>query len=131
MIKRSGLCIGLCPVPATIPFYQIVSCDLLNFIVRNNNVPFWNPRKTEWVNSSTGNFNYFYIFAVILDSVAAFTSGILIIIGFKYALYSGLNQGVMTSLFSLTSIYIALISYWLFKEALHIFHFIGMVFLVA
>jgi drug/metabolite transporter (DMT)-like permease len=37
----------------------------------------------------------------------------------------------MTSLFSLTSIYVALISYWLWDEKLHIFHLYGMIFLVA
>jgi drug/metabolite transporter (DMT)-like permease len=83
------------------------------------------------VNSETGEFNYYYIVAVIIDSVAAFVSGILIIFTFRYALLSGLNQGVMTSMFSLTSIYVALISYWLWDEKLHIFHLYGMIFLVA
>ena len=58
-------------------------------------------------------------------------TGVLLIISFKFALYGKLNQGVISSLFSITSIYIAICSWILYKEALHFWHFIGMFFLIS
>lgn len=55
----------------------------------------------------------------------------MIIIAFRFALYGRLNQGIISSLFSMTSIYLATIAWLFFKEQIRIFHLIGMLFMIA
>lgn len=66
-----------------------------------------------------------------MDGVITFFTGVMIIIAFRFALYGKLNQGVISSLFSITSIYLATLAWLFFNEQLRIFHFIGMLFMIA
>ena len=79
----------------------------------------------------TGNVNWRYVFILAFDAIVTFAAGLMIVLAFKFALYGRLNQGIVTSLFSLTSIYLAFFSYFAFNERLHFFHFVGIASMVA
>ena len=68
---------------------------------------------------------------MVLDGIITFLTGIIIIFAFKFALYGKLNQGVISSLFATTSIYLALAAWIFFGESLRINHFIGMLFMIT
>lgn len=70
------------------------------------------------------------LIAVVIDACLTFAAGIAVIFSFKYCLYSGINQGVITALFSLSSLYLAIFAYYFFDQKLTGFHITGMVFLV-
>lgn len=48
---------------------------------------------------------------------------------YKFALLSGLNQACITSLFSVTGFYVAILFYCVFKETISLVKFVGMLFL--
>lgn len=95
-----------------------------------NNERFIDPSEVDYLHSDTAKINWVYVAVVILDGIIAFFTGIMIVLAFRFALYGKVNQGVVSSLFSTTSIYLAIISWMFFKEALHIFHFISMVLMI-
>jgi len=70
-------------------------------------VPFIDKNNTD-VLTPEGGINWFYFILGVIDGVLTFAAGVLLITAFKYALYGKLNQGVVSSLFSLTSIYLAI-----------------------
>jgi drug/metabolite transporter (DMT)-like permease len=49
---------------------------------------------------------------------------------FKYALYAGVNQGIITSLFALSSVYLAIAAYVLFNEKVTKAQTVGMFFMI-
>ena len=60
--------------------------------------------------------------------------GVLIIVtslAFKFAATSGLNTGVVSSLFTSAVIFIAIIFYCLYREKLYLKDFIGMAIIIA
>ena len=48
---------------------------------------------------------------------------------YKFALLSGINQACITSLFSVTGFYVAILFYCVFKETISLVKFLGMLFL--
>ena len=87
--------------------------------------------KLDFLDSETGKIRWLYIAAILTDAVISFFTGIMIIITFRFALYGRLNQGIISSLFSITSIYLSIISWLFFKETLKVFHFFGMILMIA
>lgn len=90
----------------------------------------------KWENSSfrhprTGKFRFSAAWAVVMDATIKVLAGWLVIICFKYALYAGLNQGVITTIFTLSGIYVAIISWFMFNEKLDKFHITGMLLLIS
>ena len=92
---------------------------------------FWNWRNSSFRDPETDTFRWRSVFAVILDAIIKVTAGWLVIISFKYALYAGINQGVITTIFTLSAIYVAIISWFVFNEKLNKFHVIGMLLLIG
>ncbi|CAI2373403.1 unnamed protein product [Moneuplotes crassus] len=82
-------------------------------------------------NREIGQINWIYCFCIIADGVLTFLNGVLIIISYKLALYGNLNQGLITALFALTSVYLAVFSWKFYDQDITFFHVLGMLFLVA
>jgi len=70
------------------------------------------------------------VFTSILQGVAHFTGGLFYVISLQYAMYAQVNQGVITSIFSLTSFFMTFIGVFMFHEKLKIYHYVGVAFLV-
>lgn len=75
--------------------------------------------------------NIYACLSVVIDALLTFAAGIAVLFSFQYCLYSGINQGVITALFSLSSLYLAIFAYYFFKQKITAFHIIGMICLVA
>ena len=87
---------------------------------------FWNWENSGFRDPETDQFRFTAVLAVILDAFIKVTAGWMVIVSFKYALYAGVNQGAITTIFALSGIYVAVISWFLFEEKLNKFHMIGM-----
>ena len=59
-----------------------------------------------------------------------FTSFILVTYTFKLSLLADINQGCITTLFSITGIYISILFYFVFNEVISKSKIIGIVFIV-
>ena len=92
---------------------------------------FWNRENSGFIDSRTDTFRWKAVFAVLLDVFIKVTAGWMVIISFKYALYAGINQGAITTIFALSAIYVAIISWFLFDEKLNRFHILGMILLIG
>lgn len=91
----------------------------------------WNWENSGFRDHKTDKFKWRAVLAIMLDVVIKIVSGWMVILSFKYALYAGVNQGAITTLFTLTGIYVAIISWFMFDEKLNRFHIIGMGLLVG
>lgn len=60
-----------------------------------------------------------------------FLSALTFLLSLQYALYAQINQGIVTTLYSFTSIVMALIGRIVFKEAIRVHHLIGLILLIA
>jgi len=99
--------------------------------VKHKTGNYWNWENSGFRDPKTDDFRWKAVFAVLLDVVIKVLAGWLVIISFKYALYAGINQGAITTIFTLSSIYVAIISWFLFNEKLNKFHIIGMLLLIV
>lgn len=113
-------------------FIQALCFLIGRFIyVKHTTGNFWNWENSSFRDPRTDDFRWKAVFAVLLDAVIKVTAGWLVIISFKYALYAGVNQGAITTVFTMSGIYVAIISWFLFDEKLNKFHIIGMMLLLA
>mmetsp|Transcript_31883 Transcript_31883/g.28232 ORF Transcript_31883/g.28232 Transcript_31883/m.28232 type:complete len:134 (+) Transcript_31883:203-604(+) len=96
------------------------------FQVKYSTGRFWNWENSGFRDPETNQFRWIAVFAIILDAFIKVTAGWMVIESFKYALYAGINQGAITTIFALSGIYVAIISWFLFDEKLNKFHMIGM-----
>jgi len=55
----------------------------------------------------------------------------LVLVAFKFALYAQINQGCIPALFSITSVYVGILFYFCFKEAISTAKGIGIVLICA
>jgi drug/metabolite transporter (DMT)-like permease len=101
------------------------------FYIKHTTGHFWNWENSGFRDPRTDTFRWKAVWAVLLDVVIKVVAGWLVIISFKYALYAGINQGVITTVFTLSSIYVAIMSWFLFDEKLNRFHIVGMLLLIA
>ena len=92
---------------------------------------FWNWENSGFRDPITDKFRWSAVIAVVLDAIIKVLAGWCVIISFKYALYAGINQGAITTIYAMSSIYVAFISWFVFSEKLNKFHIIGMLFLVS
>ena len=92
---------------------------------------FWNWKNSPFRDPDTDKFRWSPVWAVILDTIIKVSAGYFVIVSFKYAMYAGINQGVITTIFTLSAIYVALISWFMFNEKLNRFHIIGMLLLIG
>ena len=99
--------------------------------VKNKTGNYWNWENSGFRDPRTDTFRWRAVFAVLLDAVVKVIAGWLVIISFKYALYAGINQGAITTIFTLSGIYVAIVSWFLFNEKLNKFHIMGMLLLIG
>lgn len=78
-----------------------------------------------------GGIRWIVIWYLIADMVINFLSALTFLLSLQYALLAGINQGVVTTLYSFTSIVMALIGRLVFKEAIRVHHMVGLILLVA
>jgi len=71
------------------------------------------------------DFSCSVLFYVFIDAILSFAGGMSMIISLHVAIASGINQGVITSLFALQSIFLAIIGWLMFNEHIKWFHYIG------
>lgn len=64
-------------------------------------------------------------FYVLVDCILSFGGGMSMIISLHVAIRSGINQGVITCLFALQSIFLAFIGKAMFNEAIKWYHYLG------
>lgn len=64
-------------------------------------------------------------------TILLFFTGVLMLLTFSYALYSNLNQGVVSTLFAITSIYLAILFWIIYRQVMNIYDFIGMIALIV
>ena len=86
------------------------------------NTTFWSWEKSNFRNPNTGGFNWTNFFGALLYCIIIFTGGTLLLYTFQFALYGNMNQGIITSLFGLSSIFSAVMAYYLFGDKLKSFH---------
>lgn len=79
----------------------------------------------------TDGINWLAVWWQILDSVVYLFGGHLMILSFEHALYAGLNQGILTSLFSFTPILMAVAGFMIFREKLNIYHYSGITMMIV
>lgn len=92
---------------------------------------FYEWRHSKFLKKNGTSINVFAILSVLVDACLTFAAGIAVLFSFQYCLYSGINQGVITALFSLSSVYLAVFAYYFFNQKITIFHVVGMLMLVA
>jgi len=71
------------------------------------------------------------VFIVLIDAAVNILIFWLTIMTFKSSILAQVNQGVVTSLFSLNSIFMAIIGTLLFKERMHFNHYLGILLLFS
>ncbi|CAI2368585.1 unnamed protein product [Moneuplotes crassus] len=103
--------------------YRIKDEDSGNYYFSQQESPFWDP--------DTEKFRWAAVLAILMDSVTKISGGLTAILSFKYALYAEINQGAITTVFSISSIFVAMISFFIFGEKLTKFHLIGMFLLIG
>lgn len=77
----------------------------------------------------TNGINWWTVFFVVLSAAQSIVSRFLAILSFKYAILAGINQGLMTSLYSLSAIFLAIAARFLFNERMKPQLVVGMILL--
>ena len=81
------------------------------------------------LNSNTGRIKWGTVVGLLLYSLMYQGGNILTILAFQYSSLSGVNQGIIISIYSMVPIWSAAIAYYVYKEKLQWNHCIGMVML--
>jgi drug/metabolite transporter (DMT)-like permease len=66
------------------------------------------------------------ILCLIFSGLLATASGYSVAYAFKYATCSGVNQGIISTFFSFTSVFASIAAWFVFNERISIYHMIGM-----
>mmetsp|Transcript_18623 Transcript_18623/g.16493 ORF Transcript_18623/g.16493 Transcript_18623/m.16493 type:complete len:371 (+) Transcript_18623:56-1168(+) len=88
---------------------------------------FWRWQDSNFCNPETGGFYWTNFFGACIYTLINCAAGFGVIFTFQYALYGNMNQGILTSLFGLSSIFSAILAYYAFGDRLKIFHVLGMI----
>mmetsp|Transcript_14376 Transcript_14376/g.16066 ORF Transcript_14376/g.16066 Transcript_14376/m.16066 type:complete len:152 (-) Transcript_14376:397-852(-) len=91
----------------------------------------WSKKKSPFFDPRTHKFRIRSVLAIIMDGVFKVSGGYLTIQTFKSSLEANINQGAITTIFSLSSILVAIGSFFIFKEKMTKYHLVGMIFLVG
>jgi len=79
----------------------------------------------------TPDFSCSTLFYVFVDSLLSFGGGMSMIVSLHVAIASGINQGVITCLFALQSIFLAIIGWLMFDEHIKWYHYAGICLMVS
>ena len=83
---------------------------------------FWTWEESNFRNPETNGFYWQNLFGLILYSAINISSGFAVVFCFQFAIYGDINQGILTSLFGLSSIFSAVLAYFIFGEKLKLTH---------
>ena len=76
-------------------------------------------------NPDTNGILWIAVAAQLFEAVFYFFGGYLIVLSFEYTLYAGLNQGVISSIFSFNSLLMTIFGFLIFGEQLTEYHYAG------
>ena len=68
--------------------------------------------------------------AIVFDSIVNIGGGFLVILVFEYSYYASINQGIISTLFSFTSVYLSIFGWIIFREKINKFQVFGMSLLI-
>ncbi|CAI2373540.1 unnamed protein product [Moneuplotes crassus] len=64
---------------------------------------------------------------IFVDALVSIGGGFLVVLTFEYAFYAGINQGIISTLFSFTSVFLSIFGWLLFDERINSVQIIGMI----
>jgi drug/metabolite transporter (DMT)-like permease len=91
---------------------------------------FWSLNTSNFYNKTTDNIHWQNWLAVLIDMVILCIGSLGAIYSMMFAFYGNINQGIITSIWALVSIYSSLIGYFVFNERLIISHFVGITMMI-
>ena len=91
--------------------------------------PQW--RQPEYISEITNKQKFFTFCTIFVDAVLSIGGGFLVVLTFEYAYMAGINQGIITTLFSFTSVFLSLFGWMIFKEKINSFQIGGMLLLTT
>jgi MFS family permease len=98
---------------------------------KKENGYYWKWEHSNFRDPKGNGIRFSVVGIVILDSAVNVLILWLTIMTFKSSILAQLNQGVVTSLFSLNSIFMAIIGIVVFREKMHFNHYVGIILLLA
>lgn len=108
---------------------NIIYFIYIGYMSTKEGCSFWEPMTDVFLRR--GSFRKILLPAFTLDLVVSFVGGFLYILTLEYAILAGINQGVLTTLFGLRSIFLAFIGVLLFKETMNSCHYLGIAAMLA
>ena len=108
----------------------MICCFIKNYIQKRR---IWSFYDNDWVWKNHDGTYYFWssaFFSIILSGVLNFSLASIIVVSFRTALYAGINQGVISSVFIVSALSTAILAYLILKEKMNISHYIGMALLI-
>lgn len=109
---------GVFPLCLALFIYSFVQKDW-SWGVENNSLF----RKQKW--------SFGLILIIVIDTTNTILASWAVIMTFKYAILSQTNQGVIQTLFSLSSVFLCIIGRIVFHERMRHFHYVGIILLIG
>mmetsp|Transcript_10352 Transcript_10352/g.11809 ORF Transcript_10352/g.11809 Transcript_10352/m.11809 type:complete len:161 (+) Transcript_10352:206-688(+) len=88
---------------------------------------FWSWEKSNFRHPHTNGVYWPNVIGIIWYLIIVFIGGTCVVYTFQFCIYGNINQGIITSLFGLSSIFSAIMAYFLFGDKLKIYHVAGMI----
>ena len=83
---------------------------------------FYNWKKSNFRKSQNGEFYWTNLLGAFLYTAINSAAGFALVYAFQFAKYGNMNQGILTSLFGLSSIFSAILAYYIFGDKLKFYH---------
>mmetsp|Transcript_15487 Transcript_15487/g.13521 ORF Transcript_15487/g.13521 Transcript_15487/m.13521 type:complete len:249 (+) Transcript_15487:205-951(+) len=104
----------------------------INFVkAKIENKPFWKWEDSPFRNPETGGFHWKSLSGNLIYAVMNIISGFTVVWCFQFAVYGNMSQGILAALFGLSSIFSAILSYYIFGDKLKNYHIIGMILMLV
>ena len=82
----------------------------------------WSWEESSFCHPITKGIYWPNVLGVILYTLISCSAGFAVVFTFQFALYGNINQGILTSLFGLASVFSAIIAYFAFGDRLKAYH---------
>mmetsp|Transcript_16569 Transcript_16569/g.14467 ORF Transcript_16569/g.14467 Transcript_16569/m.14467 type:complete len:235 (+) Transcript_16569:28-732(+) len=105
---------------------------LCYFLGKTIFLKYFNTQPTQPENSigMTSKHKLFTFSMILIDAVLSIGGGFLVVLTFEYSFYAGINQGIISTLFSFTSVFLSIFGWLIFKEKINTIQ-IGGIFLLT
>lgn len=100
--------------------FFVIICQLIHMKIKYNSFYPW--EHSTYRNHETNGICWQTVFFMVLDGFLNFMGDLMAILGFQYALFSQINQGVVSTMFGLSSIYIGVMAWIFFHERMNLVH---------